>query len=271
MSVRVGLAAYRGDYVGAEREARTLEEAVRGSKYYQVVVRQQLAALAAVQGKLAEADRYVREGAKIDEDRGALDGYLAAMARLAQMQVQYQSAATGSATMASALARHPLATLPASDRPYTFIAMVDAMTGRGDDARRLMAEYARAVPPGVLASDPDRLAVNGYLASAAGHWADAISAFQSARVENNCVNCYLFEIAGSFGKLGQPDSRAPTSNGISRSAAPTGSTRTRSTAPSRSNDWGSSRSSAATRRPPSSTTRSSSTSGRTPTPSSSRS
>jgi tetratricopeptide (TPR) repeat protein len=159
-----------------------------------------------VQGKLAEADRYVREGAKIDEDRGALDGYLAAMARLAQMQVQYQSAATASATMASALARHPLATLPASDRPYTFIAMADAMTGHGEDARRLMAEYARAVPPGVLASDPDRLAVNGYLASAAGHWADAISAFQSARVENNCVNCYLFEIAESFGKLGQPDS-----------------------------------------------------------------
>jgi len=162
--------------------------------------------VAAVQGKIGEGERLIRESAKVNEDRGAPDQYVDLMMRMAQVQLRLRGAAAANATANAALAKHPLESIPATDRPYTSVAMTQAMTGHSDEARKLMAEYARVVPAGIVANDPDRLAVAGYIAMSDGHWADAVPAFQAARVENQCALCYLFEIAQSYDKLGQSDS-----------------------------------------------------------------
>ena len=206
MGTRFALASYRGDYATADRFARVLLESSRDSKAWQENGVAGLGALAGVQGKLGDAQRQMRESAKISVDRGAPDVYLTMMARVAQFQARYQGSAAGWATMQEALAKHPLASMPASDRPYTQVAIAAAMTGHDDDARRLMTEYVRLVPAGLVANDPDRLAVPGLIALNEGRYAEAIPALQAGRVQNQCIGCYMPEIAEAYGKLGQQDS-----------------------------------------------------------------
>ena len=108
--------------------------------------------------------------------------------------------------MTEALTKHPLSTLDASDRPYSQLAVTYALAGQPEEAERLMTEYARAVPAGLRANDPDRYAAAGQIAYARGRYADAATAFRATREDNLCVNCGLFDLAQTYMKLSQPDS-----------------------------------------------------------------
>jgi len=223
MHVRFGLASMRRDYALAERRARELQAATRASRLWQANATVDFATLAAVQGHLAEGERQLRAAAQLDEERGAPDAYVTDLARLAQVEFRLRgNAAQAQATLDAALAKHPLSSMPATDRPYTVVAATEALIGRPENSRRLMAEYARVLPAGYLRQDPDRLGVPGYAAAAEGKWAEAIPAYQAAEEDNQCAACYLPDIARAYAKLGQADSarayyeRYLATNGIYR-------------------------------------------------------
>jgi tetratricopeptide (TPR) repeat protein len=202
-----GLATWHGDYALAAQRADTLALAQAGSKYWQAKVAQDRGSLAAAQGKIAEAERQLRSSAALHEERGALDLYLNLSIQLAQLDLRYHNRpADAIAIVTAALAKHPLQTIDSSDRPYSLLAATYAMAGQPDEAERLMSEYAREVPPGIRAGDPDRFAAAGQIAYAKGRYAEAASAFRATGQDNLCANCGLFDLAQTYIKLSQPDS-----------------------------------------------------------------
>jgi len=207
MDASFGVAAWKGDYALAAQRAETLASAQRGSKYWQAKAAQDRGMLAATQGKIAEAERQLRSSAALHEERGSVDQSLTRSIELAQLDLRYRNRpADAIAIVTEALARHPLATLDANDRPYSQLAVTYALAGQPDEAERLMAEYARAVPAGVRAGDPDRFAAAGQIAYAKGRFAEAATAFRASTQDNICATCGYFELGQTFIKLSQPDS-----------------------------------------------------------------
>ncbi|MEP7067448.1 MAG: protein kinase, partial [Gemmatimonadota bacterium] len=205
--VAFGLASWRGDYAVAEQHARALAAEEASSKFFQATVQEDLAYSAGAQGKIAQAEQMFRSAASMQEARGAGDLYLSDMARLAQFDLRYHNRpADAAAILSEAMARHPLASLQPEDRPYSLIASTMAIVGQPDEAQRLLAEYAHAVPAGVVRGDLDRFGAAGQIALARGKYAEAIAAFKTQHSDNLCVACGKFEIAQAFTKLGQPDS-----------------------------------------------------------------
>jgi eukaryotic-like serine/threonine-protein kinase len=207
MDAGLGIAAWKGDYALAARRADTLAIAQGGSKYWQAKVAQDRGFLAGVQGKIAEAERQLRSSAALHEDRGAIDQFWLVTIQLTQLDLRYHNRpADAIAIVTEALARHPLASLDANDRPYSQLAVTYALAGQPDEAERLMTEYARAVPAGFRAGDPDRFLAAGQIAYARGRYAEAATAFRATMQDNMCVTCGYFEIGQTFNKLSQPDS-----------------------------------------------------------------
>ena len=202
-----GIAAWAGDYPLAEKRARELGTANANSRYRQGQSLQVLGVVAGVQGKIADAEQRLRAAAAQHESRGAPDVYVTQMAQLAQFDLRYHNRpADALAIMTEALAKHPLASMDAGDRPYAQVAMAYALAGQPDEAQRLMTEYARVVPVGAQKGDPDHFGAIGQIAAARGHLPEAISAFQASHVDNNCTTCGSFDIAQAYTKLSQPDS-----------------------------------------------------------------
>ncbi|HUO51196.1 MAG TPA: protein kinase [Gemmatimonadaceae bacterium] len=202
-----GMASYRGDYAAAERELKELADAQRGSQYWQSNVSRDLGSTAAVQGRLSDAEQQFRRGAALADARGDGNGWYSGWLNIAAIDVTLRNdPAAARAALATAVAKHPLSAMSPSDRPYAQLAEAYAMAGRPDEAQRLLAEYARAVPEGVRRADPDQFIAAGQIALAQGKYAEAIASFQAGRVENQCVLCGVSEIAQAYAKLGQMDS-----------------------------------------------------------------
>jgi eukaryotic-like serine/threonine-protein kinase len=205
--VAIGIASWRGDYEAADERSRELAESQKGSPYWLSVAAHTTASIAGVEGKIARAEEQMRHAADLNESRGALDQYLIEMMRLARFDFRSRNhAADAIALVDSALAKHPLATMDANDRPYSEVAITYALLGRIDEAQRLVSERDRAVSPGMEKGDPDRFTAAGQIAFAQGRYAEAVTAFQASLPENLCTNCGLFNTAFAYAKLNQPDS-----------------------------------------------------------------
>ena len=202
-----GIASWKGDYPEAEKHARNLGTEHAGSQYVQARSAFDLGSSAGAQGKIALAEQQLRSSAALQDARNAPDLYVLQTAQLAQLDLRYHNRpADAIAILTSALAKHPLATIQPSDRPYAQVAITYALAGQPEEAQRLMTEYARAVPVGAQKGDPDRFSAAGQIAIARGRYAEAVSDFQAAREENLCSGCGAFEIAQAYAKLEQPDS-----------------------------------------------------------------
>ena len=207
LHARFLVASARGDYPAAERHLRELQDAERSSAYWQELTAGDAASLLGVQGKLAQAEQQYRAAAAAAEARGLPSDYLTQVASLAQMDIRQRNrSADALALLATALAKHPLSTIDPTDRPYTAVATAYAIAGRPEEAQRLMTEYARVVPVGLQKGDPTRLSAAADIASAQGHYADAIAEYRVEREEDGRPTYRIFEIADAFAKLGQPDS-----------------------------------------------------------------
>jgi len=205
--VAFGLASWHGDYAAAEEHARALAAEETSSKYFQATAQEDLASSAGAQGKIGQAEQMLRAAASIHATRGAPELYLTEMARLAQFDLRYHNRpADAAAILTEALTKHPLASMRAEDRPYSMVASTMAIVGQPDEAQRVLTEYARAVPEGIVKGDYDRLGAEGQIALARGKYAEAIADFQAQHSDNLCTGCGRFEIAQAFTKLGQPDS-----------------------------------------------------------------
>jgi len=207
LQIRVYLASARYDYPSANQAARELLQTFRSSSVWQELASRFLAALALVQGRLAQATQHTRDAMAASETRNLPGNVLINSAQLARIDVVYRNEpAAGLEQVATALARHPLASIPAADRPYVDLARLYATAGRPEEARRLLAEYERAVPIGVRRADVNRHAAEGDLALAQGRLQDALASYRALYDESGCGPCSFFERAVVHERAGQADS-----------------------------------------------------------------
>jgi len=122
----------------------------------------------------------------------------------------------------AALRRHPLASIPAADRPYVGLAWLYAHLGRPDRARQLLSEYEAALPEAVRRSQPFRHGAVAEIAFAEGRVQDAIKWYRAWYDEDSCAVCGLYLLARAYERAGERDSalavyeRAVTTPGYTR-------------------------------------------------------
>jgi len=143
----------------------------------------------------------------LDEQRGVPGKYLEDAIALAIIDVHYHKAPDAARReVEEALRRHPLASMPAEDRPYLGLAFLYADAGRPDRARQLLADYEAAVPEGARRGQPFRNGVAAHIAFAEGRIQDAIRDYRRWYDEDGCAVCGLFLLGRAYERAGQPDS-----------------------------------------------------------------
>ncbi|MEP7066397.1 MAG: protein kinase [Gemmatimonadota bacterium] len=197
---------WRYEYAEAERRARERVNTA-STTFWKDLSAGDLASIESAQGRLANGEADIRAAAAIDDSSEAMGLYFRRVAQLAQMDLRHQVRVSQAiASLSEARARHPFASIDPTERQYPQLAVAYALGGKVDDARSLMEEYARSMPPALQKVDPDRYEALGNIALVQGRFADALKNFQQMRVTNQCAVCGIFEIAQAFAKLDQPDS-----------------------------------------------------------------
>src|SRR5438093_1249389 len=200
------LASARREYDSAEVEARYLAQTARDPTW-QASAAGALAAVYLVRGRLAAAEVQVRRAMAVDEQRGVPGKYLEEALELAIIDVHYRKAPDAARRKVDeALRRHPLASMPAEDRPYLGLAWLYADAGRPDRARQVLAEYETAVPEGVRRGQPFRYGAAAQIAFAEGRIPDAIRDYRRWYDEDGCAVCGLFLLARAYERAGERDS-----------------------------------------------------------------
>jgi len=202
------LVSSRGDYVAAERLVRARLGAISPQSPGRLSGLMVLGELDEVLGRITQSEAAARELMELQDARGSPQDYLiAAFLGLAEPEVRFRDNVSGARSIiAAALARHPLASMPAADRPYAEVIREYLKTGQVDQARRTWAAYQRDVPSAIRAGSPDTHMAEGTVAAAEGRWSDAIAAYRAFRDGSGCESCGYFEMAEAFQGAGQRDS-----------------------------------------------------------------
>lgn len=208
LDMRARLAITQRDYAAGGRILGQLRAAQRTSPGWQARTSIMLARLGRLTGKVAESERYLRENMAGSEANGAIGNYVGAAAELALLQLDFRSRPdSGLAILAAALERHPLAGIPAPDRPYPVLLLAYARLGKPEVARRLTREYESSVPEGQRRGNDLRLFAAGMLAETEGRTADAAAAYRKWHEQGGaCTACGLFDLARLADRAGQADS-----------------------------------------------------------------
>ena len=198
----------RRDYATAEQVVQRLRGSQRANPGEQARTSNVLAAMAEARGQLAAAAQHERDFMGESEARGLPRDYLVGATRVALIDLRYRDRpADALAEVSAALAKHPLESLPAADRPYLQLATVYAAARKPAEARRYLKEYEAAVPEQVRRSVPTRGLAYGAVAEAEGRPQDAIPAYREAYASTGfCGVCGLPQMAAAYDHLGQPDS-----------------------------------------------------------------
>ena len=202
------IALSRRDYPAAEKVVRQLRDGQRTDLGRQAYTSNVLASIAETRGQLAGAAQDERDFMAESEARGLPRDYLIGATRLALIDLRYRNRpADALATVSAALAKHPVGSLPAADRPYLYLATVYALARKPAEARRYLKEYEAAVPDRVRKSFPRNGLAYGAVAEAEGRPQDAIPAYREAYAEDGfCGVCGLPQLAAAYDHLGQTDS-----------------------------------------------------------------
>jgi len=203
---RASLAWARREYDSAEVETRALAQTARDPTW-QASTAGALAAINLVRGKLAVAETQFRRAMAVDEQRGVPGNYVEEAIGIAIMDVHYRKTPeAGRREVEEALRRHPLASIPAEDRPYLSLAFLYADAGRPDRARQLLTEYEAVVPEGARRGQPFRHGVAAHIAYAEGRTQDAIRDYRRWYDEDGCAVCGLFLLGRAYERAGERDS-----------------------------------------------------------------
>src|SRR5438309_4534701 len=193
-------------YDSAEVAARTLAATTRDLTW-QASAAGTLAAVSLVRGRLATAEVQIRQAMTFDEQLGVPGRFDGDAISLAIMEVHYRNAPDAAQReVEAALRRHPLASIPAQDRPYLGLAWLYADAGRPERARQLVAEYETAVPEGVRRGEPFRHGAAAQIAFAEGRIPEAIREYRAWYDESGCAVCGLFLLGRAYERAGQRDS-----------------------------------------------------------------
>jgi tetratricopeptide (TPR) repeat protein len=207
-SLSAEFAAARGDFASADSQLTRLRRDQRASPLWQAYSAVGLATLRGAQGRLADAEGYLRDFGAAGEARHTLQDYFNATVALAEIDLRYRNRpADALAALAAAVARHPLDSMPALDRPYNDLARLSALAGKPDQAKRYLRDYESLVPAAIRAGDFNHDLATGYVAEAEGRHRDAIAAYRKYYDEaGGCGICGLYELGSTYDKMGQPDS-----------------------------------------------------------------
>ena len=199
----------RGDFVTAEERLSKLLDVSGRNLYWRARASTGLAAVAAVQGRLAEAERHTRDAMETSEARGQAAGYLGGALDLAEWALELQGDTSRALqTMEDALAKHPLAALAPLNRPYKRLASLYAKAGRVARARALLADLeseASSLPPGRLDVRSHYYRTRGEIALASGDYEEAGAQFRASDI-GPCVLCALPGLARTYDRAGVADS-----------------------------------------------------------------
>jgi eukaryotic-like serine/threonine-protein kinase len=210
LMLRYDLAVSVQDFRAAQEFANDFSQRQQGP-----IWREQIAVMtgfdALTQGHLTQNEQRIRTGISLAEARSAGGPYLLYTIGLAWSDMVYRHhPSVGLARISKALARHPLTSLPATDRPYSTLAWFYAAAGRPADAERLLREYAQAVPSrkrfSFGRSDYEQFGARGAIAVAQHRLQDAIPYFRAYYDSSGCTVCGLFELAQVYDRLDQTDS-----------------------------------------------------------------
>ncbi len=213
MPTSPALAYYRMGFhvaTGSFDSAAAIMRVAQQQKYdlsFQAGLAFTLGSLDRLRGRMASAERHLREAAAVSEQRELPGQALEAAGGIAGNEVMFLGKpAMAVQIMDSALRRHPLASIPAVDRPYITLAIAYAVAGQPATAKRYISEYDANTPEVLRKRSNGRNWADGYLALAENRAQDAIAAFRRAREQGTCSNCAWFELGQSYELAKQPDS-----------------------------------------------------------------
>jgi tetratricopeptide (TPR) repeat protein/tRNA A-37 threonylcarbamoyl transferase component Bud32/TolB-like protein len=165
------------------------------------------ASLGLYQGRESEFEDQARQFMDIAERRGLPGDYVAAAAFMARTRMMYlHDVPGGLRILEAALARHPLKSMDAADRPYGIVILDYATAGQADKAGALLKEYQSEVPVGLRRGSHDAYTAAGYVSMAQGKPAQALSEFREGYDQDQCTSCVQADIGWAFEQLKQPDS-----------------------------------------------------------------
>jgi len=201
------IATNERNYPEAERIANGMRKDFPTSAFVQENTEQVMTGVLGAQGRIAEALGTSARAQGLAEQRGLPADYLGAAVAQAWFDIIYRDNQPAAVqVLEAALKRHPLASLPGSDRPYALLASVYGSSGRVDEARRLMAEYGRLVPEGVQRGNPNRHFALGDIARGERRYADALAEYRAYHDEAGCGICGFYQEAITFDAMHQQDS-----------------------------------------------------------------
>jgi tetratricopeptide (TPR) repeat protein len=208
LAMRARLALAQGDYAAGTRMFTQLRAAQRTSPGWQARTSLALARVSRLTGRIKESERLLRESLAASEARAALGDYVDGAVQLGFLELDFHNRPDSAmAILAGALAKHPLAAIPAPDRPYPALVVFYAKLGKSDQARRLWHEYETAVPAAVRRGNPFRYFAAATLAEAEGHPDEAAVQYRKWYDESgDCNVCGLFDLARLADRAGRTDS-----------------------------------------------------------------
>jgi tetratricopeptide (TPR) repeat protein len=174
---------------------------------YQSLMHNALGSLAQMRGRLAEGDKEQQAVITLAEQRGLPGEAVGQASQRARLLVLFQHDSAGALrVLQDALARHPLKSMPALDRPYGNLATAYAIAGQPGEAKRLLTEYESAVQEGVRRGDPRWYRAHGWLALAEGRPMDAVLAFREMQTKGRRSEWGHWETGVAFERGNLPDS-----------------------------------------------------------------
>jgi eukaryotic-like serine/threonine-protein kinase len=196
-----------GDYEGAQRAFTELSQMANAEGTDLSDAYLGMAGTARTRGRLADAERHTRLAIEVNEKRGLPGVVLADAADLARDAVVFRADSAGALRiLETALAEHPLHSMPPLDRPGAHVALVYALAGRREQARHLLTAFEAEVPEGVRRGRWEWYRARGWLALVDGRPQDAISAFVQGRRASTCARCSSWDEGVAYERAGLADS-----------------------------------------------------------------
>ena len=196
-----------GDYEGAQRAFTELSRMANAEGTDLSDAYLGMARTARIRGRFADAERHTRLAIEVNEKRGLPGVVLADAADLARDAVVFRADSAGALRiLETALAEHPLHSMPPLDRPGAHVALVYALAGRREQARHLLTAFETEVPEGVRRGWWEWYRARGWLALVDGRPQDAISAFVQGRRASTCARCGSWDEGVAYERAGLADS-----------------------------------------------------------------